>query len=125
MARMIKIEKNLATGLVRAAEAQGLIERRGDGVYGPDWAVIIAELEHVSARDRIAAIKRCARDPESRRWVAPMLGCLDTEDRQSDFIAMFAAESNKTIVCKCGRKFTYASNWQQHLEDGCPGPGTP
>ncbi len=124
MSRLIKIEKSLATGLVRAAEQAGIIEKRGDGVYAPDWAVVIAELEHVSARDRIAAIKRCARDPESRRWVSPMLGCLDTADRQKEFIEMFAKESNKTIVCKCGRKFTLASNWQNHVEEGCPGPRT-
>jgi hypothetical protein len=88
--------------------------------YAPAWAVAIADEPGIGDRDRMTALRRAAADKDAQLWVSPLLGILTENADRVRAIVDVAKDAEKTLVCRCGAKFTSALAWREHVEDACP-----
>lgn len=88
--------------------------------WAPAWAVAICEEPGVSERQRVSALRRCARDEETQQWLSPLLGILKENKERVEAIVGVAKDNERTIMCRCGQKFESALKWQDHLDPDDP-----
>lgn len=117
-AGLIPVSSPRVRGLLRAAQIE--ISTKNGKDYAPSWAVKMCEVEGISERLRMVAIRRLQRDPESKAWVSALIGCVGSEKGRAEIVESVGREVSRIIMCKCGRRFEVATEWRNHLEDECP-----
>jgi len=107
------------SGMIRAAGLDGqAVMHESSKEWAPIWASAIAG-SAASPRNKILALKKCARDPETTKVVTTLMLCTEAS-AHTDIVTGIANEFMQTLHCVCGAVFDSTAVYAQHIDYECP-----